>query len=123
VLAAPVWNAFMVPAHGDDCSDFPQPTTAFESSPFFGNYASTGRRGSYSDSDNNGYDDNGDGQTQTNGPQTGNGNGGQGYDPNLYAAPPQQAPQQAPAPQNPTPPAPGNNGNGNGGGQGNGPPQ
>ena len=41
-LAAPVWNAFMVPAHGEDCSDFTQPETAFESAPFYGKYSSTG---------------------------------------------------------------------------------
>ena len=27
-LAAPVWNAFMSVAHGEDCSPFPQPKTA-----------------------------------------------------------------------------------------------
>ena len=27
--AAPVWHAFMLPAHGDDCDDFPLPTEPF----------------------------------------------------------------------------------------------
>jgi penicillin-binding protein 1A len=48
--AAPVWHAFMVPAHGDDCSDFPEPKEPAEFSPFFGKYATTGGSGSYYDS-------------------------------------------------------------------------
>ena len=44
--AAPVWHAFMVPAHGNYCDDFPQPTQPAEFSPFFGKYASTGSRSS-----------------------------------------------------------------------------
>ena len=54
--AAPVWHAFMLPAHGDDCDSFPQPTEAFEASPFYGKYSSSGggsgsgySDGSYSD--------------------------------------------------------------------------
>jgi penicillin-binding protein 1A len=40
--AAPVWHAFMQPAAGDDCDDFPEPTQAAEFQPFFGKYSSTG---------------------------------------------------------------------------------
>ncbi len=40
--AAPVWHAFMIPAHGDYCDDFPEPTEPAEFSPFFGKYSSTG---------------------------------------------------------------------------------
>jgi penicillin-binding protein 1A len=49
--AAPVWNAFMVPAHGEECGDFPEPTEPFESTPFFGKYASGG-----TGDDDSGYD-------------------------------------------------------------------
>ena len=38
----PVWHAFMLPAHGDYCDDFPEPTEPAEFSPFFGKYSSTG---------------------------------------------------------------------------------
>ena len=34
--AAPVWHDFMLPAHGDYCDDFPEPTEPAEFSPFFG---------------------------------------------------------------------------------------
>ena len=40
--AAPVWHDFMLPAHGDYCDDFPEPTEPAEFSPFFGKYSSTG---------------------------------------------------------------------------------
>ena len=41
--AAPVWHAFMVPAHGEDCDDFPLPEQPAEFHPFFGKYAATGK--------------------------------------------------------------------------------
>src|SRR5918997_1108416 len=40
--AAPVWHAFMEPAAGDDCDDFPLPKEPATFTPFFGKYASTG---------------------------------------------------------------------------------
>jgi penicillin-binding protein 1A len=40
--AAPVWNAFMAPAAGDDCSDFAEPEEPAEFEPFFGEHASGG---------------------------------------------------------------------------------
>src|SRR5215208_6406289 len=43
--AAPVWHAFMLPAHGDNCNDFPQPTEPAKFSPFFGKYSRTGSSG------------------------------------------------------------------------------
>ena len=39
--AAPVWHAFMLPAHGEDCDDFPLLDAEFH--PFFGKYSSTGK--------------------------------------------------------------------------------
>src|SRR4051812_33150284 len=44
--AAPVWHAFMEPAHGTFCDDFPQPTEPAQLSPYFGKYARTGSSGS-----------------------------------------------------------------------------
>ena len=41
-FAAPVWHAFMLPAHGEDCDDFPIPEEAATFSPYFGKYATTG---------------------------------------------------------------------------------
>ena len=41
--AAPVWHAFMVAAHGEDCDDFPLPEHPAEFHPFFGKYAATGK--------------------------------------------------------------------------------
>ena len=40
--AAPVWHAFMLPAHGTFCDDFPPPTEPAQLSPYFGKYARTG---------------------------------------------------------------------------------
>src|SRR5918997_1138314 len=79
--AAPVWHAFMLPAHGEFCDDFPLPEESFVASPFFGKYASTGGAdtGSYyydDDSTDTGTDPN--------------------YDPTLYEAPPQEDPEVAP---------------------------
>jgi penicillin-binding protein 1A len=79
--AAPVWHAFMLPAHGDFCDDFPVPGEAFVASPFFGKYSSTGGAGTgdyY-------YDD---GSTDTGSDPA--------YDPNLYESAPQEAPEVAP---------------------------
>jgi penicillin-binding protein 1A len=100
--AAPVWHAFMVPAHGDYCDDFPQPSEYAQFHPFFGKYSSTGSRQYYPPSS---------GGTTAPQPQ---------YDPRFYEQEPldqptPEAPQEEVAPQ----PAPGNgNGNGRGGGGG-----
>jgi penicillin-binding protein 1A len=98
--AAPVWHAFMLPAHGDYCDDFPEPTEPAEFSPFFGKYSSTGSSGS-----------------QYYAPSTTQGNTAPQpqYDPRFY----EQAPLDPPATE--TPPeqvAPEGNGNGNGNGNG-----
>jgi hypothetical protein len=93
----------MLPAHGDYCDDFPEPTEPAEFSPFFGKYSSTGsaRTG------------------ESYGP-SGTVTPDQKYDPRFY----EQAPLDQPTPQAPPEevapqpaPAPGNgNGNGKGGG-------
>ena len=104
--AAPVWHDFMLPAHGDFCDGFPEPTEPAEFSPFFGKYSSTGSAGTgeyYSSPDTG---------TTTEDPE---------YDPRFYEQAPLDAPEtEAPPEEEVAPPEapPGNgNGNGNGGGQ------
>jgi penicillin-binding protein 1A len=97
--AAPVWGAFMDPASDGYCEDFPLPETAFESQPFFGEYATGQADGGTDDY----YDETYVEPT---------------YDPEYYEAPPQEAPEVAPeAPQDETlaPPAEGTGGAGGGG--------
>jgi len=79
--AAPVWHAFMSIAHGEDCSDFPEPQEPAEFHPFFGHYSRTGS----SSSETGPYSSDEDGTT----PDTGT---DQGYDPRYYETPPQEAP-------------------------------
>jgi penicillin-binding protein 1A len=101
-----IWTAYMSVAKGDDCNDFPEPTEPFEASPFFGDYATTGSSSSYDD-DSSYYEPAPEEPTEE--PDTGGTDQNGGYDPRLYEAPPQAAPE----PQGPP---------GNGNGQGNGPP-
>jgi penicillin-binding protein 1A len=87
--AAPVWHAFMLPAHGEECDDFPEPTEPFQSTPFNGKYSSSG--GGYSsDYSSDSYSD----DTYTEG-----GSDDEGVDTDPYEAPPQEAPDvQTPDP-------------------------
>jgi penicillin-binding protein 1A len=101
---AQIWHDYMNLAHGSFCQDFTQ-GPSFQSSPFFGRYASTGSRRS-----SGGYSGTYRGSTRQRGiipaPR---------YNPRYYATPPQ------PAPKVPSPtPAPTGNGGGNGGGNGKG---
>jgi penicillin-binding protein 1A len=105
-----IWHDFMQVAHRGYCQDFPAPTTPFVSSPFYGKYSKSGGPGD--NSYQYGYQPylyNGGTQPQTN--QKSKKNGNNSYDPRLYEAPPQPAPQTSPPPT-----TPGNNGNGNGNG-------
>jgi hypothetical protein len=100
-----IWHDFMNVAHGSYCDDFPQPTTPFQAVPFYGKYSKEGGPADPS------VPYNVPGTTQTGKDKTkkGKSNGGTGtksYDPRLYEAPPQPAPQT-------TPPA-GGNGTGTG---------
>ncbi|MGI8511796.1 MAG: transglycosylase domain-containing protein, partial [Solirubrobacteraceae bacterium] len=84
---AEIWGDYMRKAVGGDCEDFKSPDESFNSTPFFGKYASTGSSSDRSydytgDSNEDNGDDNGG---------TGAGGGG-GYNPDLYESPPQQAP-------------------------------
>jgi len=109
-LAAPVWNAFMRVAQGEDCSAFPQPSTAAAVTKFYPNNSSSGSPGDIPPSTGTGtYTPPPPAGTD---PSTGGGQPDQGYNPELYEAPPQPvpAPTPAPAPQ----PAPGGGGQGGG---------
>jgi penicillin-binding protein 1A len=104
---AQIWHDYMSVAHGSNCDDFTQPTTPVQWAPFYGHYATTGAPGPTV-------------TPQTSTPTPGNGgtapNTYKGYDPRLYASPPQGAPK----PKTPSSPSPNGNkpsqGNGNGGG-------
>jgi penicillin-binding protein 1A len=114
---AQIWHDYMSVAHGTECDSFPPPTEQPKFSAFYGEHAANGMRAGGS---GGGYYDGAPttpGGTSTSPPDTGgtdetdNGNTG-GYDPNLYASPPQPPPDTQAPPTNP--------GNGNGGGNGNG---
>jgi penicillin-binding protein 1A len=98
--AAPVWHAFMLPAHGDYCDDFPEPTEPAEFSPFFGKYSSTGRSGT--------------GQYYAPSTTTPD----QQYDPRYYEEAPLDPPKTDTPPEEGAPEALPGNGNGNGNGKG-----
>src|SRR3954471_23336235 len=85
-----IWHDFMNVAHRGYCQDFPQPTTPFVSSPFFGKYAKQGAPGD-STVPYNQYLYNGGTQPQNDDKKKKGGNNS--YDPRLYEAPPQPAPQ------------------------------
>jgi membrane peptidoglycan carboxypeptidase len=89
--AAPVWHAFMVPAHGEDCDDFPLPEHPAEFHPFFGKYASTGKpvTPTYGTED----------QTDTTGDESGGTGTGQNFDPRYYEEAPQNPPDVEAPPQ------------------------
>ncbi len=90
---AAIWGAYMKSVIGGFCGDFPLPKVPFSSSPFFGDYASTG----------GGKLDPGEGETDTTTPEpstpapetppaTGDPSGGTEFDPEQYEAPPQGPP-------------------------------
>jgi penicillin-binding protein 1A len=90
--AAPVWHAFMLPAHGDDCDDFPLPEQLAEFHPFFGKYAATGKpvTPAYGEEDGTTTDD------------TGGASPNQKFDPRYYEEAPQNPPDvQVPPEQAP----------------------
>ena len=103
--AAPVWHAFMEPAHGTFCDDFPPPTEPAHLSPYFGNYARTGSSGS-----GQYYSPPSGGTTPAPDPK---------YDPRFYEEAPLDQPNETPPeqvqPEQPGPPTGNGNGNGKGG--------
>ncbi|MGI8864054.1 MAG: transglycosylase domain-containing protein [Solirubrobacteraceae bacterium] len=81
-LAAPIWRDYMTQASNGYCSDFPQPTTPFAGTAFFGRFAQTGGRYGKSYTTGSGSSGGTSGATATS-PYT---------NPTLYASPPQPAP-------------------------------
>jgi penicillin-binding protein 1A len=102
---AQIWHDYMMVAKGSYCGDFPPPTTPVVWAPFYGHYATTGAPGPQVPT------------TTTPGTGTGGTAPGtyKGYDPRLYASPPQGAPKTSP-PSSPHNHTPGGNGHGNSGG-------
>ncbi|HEX4717854.1 MAG TPA: transglycosylase domain-containing protein [Thermoleophilaceae bacterium] len=109
-----IWHDFMNVAHRGYCQDFPQPTTPFQASPFYGKYSKQGGPSDKSVPYYQQYLYNGSQQATPAPPGAAAPKKAKKYDPRLYEAPPQPAPQAAPPPSTP------GNGNGNGTGQGNG---
>jgi penicillin-binding protein 1A len=109
---AMIWHDFMNVAHGSFCEDFAQPTTPFVSQPFYGKYAKSGAPTDKTVPYNQSYLNDGTKPSDDKKDKKKDG-GGKTYDPRLYEAPPQPAPQTTPPPTN-------GNGNGNGNGDGNG---
>jgi len=103
-IPAMIWHDYMNVAKGSYCGDFTPPTTPVVWAPFYGHYATTGAPGPQAPT------------TTTPNPSTGGTAPGtyKGYDPRLYASPPQGTPKTK-TPHNHTPSG-GGNGNGNSGG-------
>jgi penicillin-binding protein 1A len=117
-----IWGTYMKQAIGKRCGDFTQPTQPFVSQPFFGHYATTGRKSADGTQNGTGAttpdgqatpqgqgQGQGDGKAKPNDQKTTGTNGAAPYDPNKYETPPQGAPNtQSPggqkAPGNGTPP-------------------
>jgi penicillin-binding protein 1A len=91
--AAPVWHAFMLPAHGDDCDDFPEPQQPAEFHPFFGKYATTGKPVVPLYNEDDGTDMNGD--------ESGGTGTEQNFDPRFYEDAPQNPPDVEAPPEAP----------------------
>ena len=53
-IPAPIWQEFMLAAHGSKCDDFPRPKTPFVPRPFSGHYE-TGRGSSGSPTGSTGF--------------------------------------------------------------------
>jgi penicillin-binding protein 1A len=107
--AAPVWHAFMLPAHGDDCDGFPEPSEPAEFTPWVGKYASSGG-GSYSSGT---YSSGGTYTEGTTDPGTTDDATGDGGGQEAPAAPdPAPAPTPEPAPAPAPAPAPQTGGGG-----------
>ena len=111
---AQIWGKYMSFAKRDDCDPFPAPKEPFQSSPFFGKYASTGAPGDESDDESTTTDPSAAQDLETGGSEApeaddtsdgsgagaGGGGGGAGgggnqtdFDPDSYEAPPQPAPE------------------------------
>src|SRR3954469_15432174 len=90
---AQIWHDYMSTAHGSDCNSFPQPQHPATFSSFYGGHSSTGVSPSGGTPYGSGGTGTGGTGTYSAPPNDGTGGGGGGYDPRLYSAPPQGAPQ------------------------------
>jgi penicillin-binding protein 1A len=107
-LAAPIWRAYMEAASNGYCGDFPQPTTPWSGTPFFGPHSSGGPESHYGNA--TGYGP---------GTGTGTGTGTGGTSPtNTYTNPTLFAQPTTPSGSGGTAPTT-NSGNGGGGSPGN----
>ena len=114
---AEIWGAYMKQAKGKYCGDFKPPKTPFSASGFFGKYATTGggkgneTEGGTGDATsapslpqggstpgNDDGNDNGDGNGND-GARRDEGGDDEGFDPDKYEAPPQEAPDTQAAPE------------------------
>jgi penicillin-binding protein 1A len=113
---ATIWHDYMSVAHGTDCNPFPQPTQPAQFSGFYGNHSANGQRVGKSGR----YYGGRYGGRYGGGPAGPGGTGGAGgYNPNLYATPPQGPPPNVPPPGGGGGgglPGPNNGGGGGGGG-------
>ena len=97
-----IWHDFMQTATAGDCGDWKPVTEPFESSPFFGHYASTGAPGGGDDPNATYTDKNGDAtDTGGNSTDTTKKNGDTNLNPDAYAGPKQQQPDVKPSPDPP----------------------
>jgi hypothetical protein len=122
---AQIWHDFMTTAHGTNCDSFPPPTVLPKFSTFYGAHAANGTKigSQYSDGTGTSTTPSTGGTTTPSTGGTGGNGGTGGYDPNLYASPPQGPPHTTPPSPTPTPTQGNGNGNGNNGGNGNGNPR
>src|SRR5947209_16767040 len=93
-----IWHNFMQVAHGNFCQDFPPPTTPFVPEPFYGKYSKQGGPTDTTVPYNTSPYLPGTATTGGTQPTTKKKDKKNTYDPRLYAAPPQPAPQVQPAP-------------------------
>src|SRR3954454_6285387 len=112
---AQIWHDFMTVAHGTNCDSFPTPTELPKFGAFYGEHSANGLKagggGSYYDGTTGGTTTgNGTPSTGSTPPSDNGGNDTGGYNPDLYASPPQGPPDVKP------PPSPGNGRDGGAGG-------
>ena len=92
---AAIWGAYMKSVIGGFCGDFPLPKVPFSSSPFFGEYATTGGgKLGYGNGESDSSPESTTPEPETPAPpSTGDPSGGTEFDPEQYESPPQDAPE------------------------------
>jgi penicillin-binding protein 1A len=90
---AEIWGAYMKEAKGKFCGEFKPPTVPFTSTPFFGEYASTGKVSEDDEGDATATPDAEPDENQQDGDKPIEGTGGdEPFNPDAYEAPPQPSP-------------------------------